>query len=157
MLKLEYKIKIISDNNLNLLSNLAKESIKEGYGFVNKTIHEWNSGINRFSKKGEVLYGVFHNDNCVAFGGLNNDPYLDKSSVGRVRHIYVSKGYRHKGIANELLIIIANKAKENFDVLRLSTNNSAAASLYEKFGFKKTDGHKQTHIIYDINNFTFMS
>ena len=131
-----YKYKIITDENIGSLAELADEAREEGYRFVAKAIEEWETGKNRFDKAGEILYGAFSGEDCVAIGGLNIDPYQNSAEVGRVRHLYVSKAHRKKGIAYALLDLIAAHAKENFDVLRLSTDNDIAAHAYEKYGFK---------------------
>ena len=132
-----YIYKIITDENIEMLKTLASEAEEEGYRFVAKTIEEWRSGKNHFDNAGEILYGVFDGKSCIAIGGLNIDPYQSGIEVGRVRHIYVSKEHRRCGIAHVLLDLITEHAKENFDVLRLSTDNDAAAYAYEKYGFKK--------------------
>ena len=95
---MNYEIIMITDGNINELEHLAKEAKTEGYNFVGRTIDEWKSGINSFSKTGEFLYGVISNNKCIAIGGLNIDPYQNYENVGRIRHLYVAKAYINQGI-----------------------------------------------------------
>lgn len=150
---IDYLILEINDSNIDSLEMIAKEATEENYSFVRKTIDEWKSGVNNFSKKGEKLWGIFINNKCIAIGGLNKDPYIDDKDVGRVRHVYVSKEYRGQGLSIILLKLIISEAKKNFKSLRLSTHNPIAASLYESNGFNKVDGVKVTHEIKDLGEF----
>ncbi len=144
---MEYKLKKIDTERIDFIETLAKESELEGFGFVRRTLLEWNSGENNFSKKGESFYGVFYDDECVAIGGLNIDPYIDKPTLGRVRHVYVASKHRRKGIATLLLKEIMKSAKGNFKEVRLYTPSAAASELYESFGFIKSAGEHESHII----------
>ncbi len=142
-----YQILEINNFNILLLLGLAEEADAGGYLFVQKTITEWNDGTNNFSKPGEKLWGIFIADECIGIGGLNQDPYVNDKTIGRVRHLYISKKYRGLGLSKLLMQLIVNKAKENFTTLRLSTQNPVADSLYESLGFTKTTGEKVTHIM----------
>ncbi len=149
---MEFNIKTINKENLDLLAGLADEAKNEGFNLVQKTIDEWVNGANRFSKVGEILWGVFYNGQCVGLGGLNIDPYAGDSKVGRVRHLYVSKEFRNRRIAAGLLERIIERSKDFFTVLRVSTHkpgtaNPEADKFYEFMGFAKADGEKQTHIL----------
>ena len=150
----EGQIKIIemNDDLINSLKELASEATKNGDNFVQRTIDEWESGENTFSKPGEKLWSIYVDNNIVALGGLNKDPYIDNDEIGRVRHVYVSENYRGQGLSKILLKLIIDEAKKHFKTLRLSTKNPIAASLYESMGFEKTDGddHKATHIIRNL-------
>lgn len=147
---MDYKIRKIDDSNITLLRQLVVESKNEGFSFVQRTVDEWKNGINNFSSVGEVLFGVFSQNECIAIGGLNIDPYLNDPTVGRVRHLYVSPSFRRKGIATALLKKIIEKSKKCFKILRLSTHATGAANpeadkFYESMGFIKSDGLNQTH------------
>ena len=82
-----FEINQITENNLDLIYPLATEAQTEGYRFVKRAIDEWKNGINAFSKKGEILFGVFLSSVCVGIGGLNVDPYIDDPNIGRIRHV----------------------------------------------------------------------
>lgn len=146
------EIKKIGHRNIGLLEPLAVEAKKEGINFVQRTIDEWISGANCFSKPGEILWGAFDDNRCVGIGGLNIDPYAGDPKVGRVRHLYIMLGYRNRGIASDLLARIIERAAGFFEVLRVSTHkpgtaNPEADKFYEFMGFAKAGGEKQTHIM----------
>jgi hypothetical protein len=42
-----------NDSNISMIESLLVEAEREGYRFVGKTIAQWQSGTNRFSKPGE--------------------------------------------------------------------------------------------------------
>lgn len=145
-----YKIVEITDANISALQPLADEALSDGDKFIQKTIDEWKGGVNTFSKPGEKFWAITIGEEYIACGGLNQDPYTEDSTMGRVRHVYVLKKYRGLGYSKILLHLIINQAKEHFTSLRLSTYNPVAASLYESLGFEKVDIHKATHIIRDL-------
>ncbi len=137
----------IIDSNFSLIEELAKEAIAEGHSLGRKLLEEWKDGSNRFTNPGEKLWGITVSGVYVAFGGLNVDPYANNVTVGRVRHIYVAANARGRRVGRYLMENILAGARKHFKVVRLSTKNPVAASLYESLGFVKTDGHKVTHIL----------
>lgn len=147
-----YSIIGINSTNILLLQALADEAAGENYLFVQRTIDEWLNGTNTFTKPGEHLWGLCINNNCVAIGGLNQDPYINNATVGRVRHLYVSKAFRGCGLSKVLMQLILSEAKGHFTSLRLSTQNHVAERLYASMGFSKCDGWKVTHVINNLDN-----
>jgi ribosomal protein S18 acetylase RimI-like enzyme len=147
------EIKQILDSNIESVEPLALEAKSEGFNFVQRTIDEWRGSSNKFSKKGEIMYGIFVSDLCVGIGGLNIDPYLHDPNIGRIRHLYISRKHRREGLASLLLNKLIKSAVCNFESLRLSTNNPIASSFYESRGFKSSKGLKVTHILKDLNYF----
>ncbi len=144
---MEYTLKKIDTKRIDFIEKLVNESELEGFRFVRRTLVEWNLGKNNFSKKGESFYGVFCGNECIAIGGLNIDPYVDNSDMGRVRHLYVSKNHRRKGVAKMILRKIIKDAEGNFEQVRLYTTYVHAAQLYESFGFRKSVGEHESHIM----------
>lgn len=67
------------------------------------------------------------------------DPYATGPNVGRVRHLYVLAACRRLGVGWELVAEVMEVARSRFEILRLRTNNLAAAQLYEKIGFRRRD------------------
>ncbi len=153
---IDYKINEINDNNIDSLKELVEESIKENINFVKRTFEEWKNGENNFSKKGEKFWGLFLEDKCIAMGGLNIDPYIENNdgSIGRVRHVYVAQKYRSLGLSKVVMKLIMDEAKKNFKILRLSTKNPIAASLYESLGFQKENNidENRAEYVYEIMN-----
>ncbi len=144
---MEYTLKKINTERIDFIEELVRESELEGFNFVRRTLLEWNSAKNNFSKEGESLYGVFCEGKCIALGGLNIDPYVDNPKLGRVRHLYVSKKHRRKGVAKLLLKEIVKAAKGNFQQVRLYTPSRSASQLYESFGFMRSSKEHESHII----------
>ncbi|MFB9845456.1 GNAT family N-acetyltransferase [Mucilaginibacter ginsenosidivorans] len=136
-----------SDQNFFLVHHLLKESKADGYNFIERTIDDWNSGTNKFSKPGEKLWGLVLVTDPIAIGGLNHDPYAGDENVARVRHLYVREAYRRKGHASVLMRTIIDEAKRHFTHLRLYTDNPAAGKFYETLGFQKVSTPKASHVL----------
>lgn len=71
------------------LDALVRESVGEGFSGLQRLQQAWQDGRNRFERSGEALFAARAGGRLVGVCGLNVDPYLDDSSVGRVRHLYV--------------------------------------------------------------------
>jgi GNAT superfamily N-acetyltransferase len=137
----------LTDANFSLVQGLLDESRREGYGLVQKTIDDWNNNANKFSDKGEKFWGLVSGTELVGIGGLNRDPYTTEPNIGRVRHLYIRESYRRKGLATLLMNTIIDQAQQHFSILRLFTENPAAAEFYETLGFQKIQGYKVTHAL----------
>ena len=157
MVFFKMEIRKFDDSNIELLDDLATEARSEGYNFVQRTIEEWKSGVNRFSKNGEFLFGIFISDLCVGVGGLNVDPYIDDPNIGRIRHVYISQKYRQKGLVTLLLRKIILIAAKHFNLLRLYTQNPVASSFYESLGFFRLKAEKVSHILDELDRETTLS
>jgi GNAT superfamily N-acetyltransferase len=144
---MELEIKKIKSSDLSFLRDLAVEAQSEGYNFVQRAIDEWKCNINDFSKKGEVLFGIFISNLCIGIGGLNVDSYIENPSVGRIRHVYISQKHRRKGFATLLLRKIITSARNHFEILRIYTANPSTSPFYESLGFVESKGVKVTHIL----------
>lgn len=137
----------IDDANFLQIEGLVDEAKREGFEFVQRTIDEWDSGVNRFSRVGEGLWGVFSGAELVGIGGLNIDPYVKEAGVGRVRHLYVRRDHRRKGCAGLLMQTIIGQAWVHFRLLRLFTANPAAGSFYERLGFERMEVERVSHVM----------
>ena len=73
---------VLNDSNILLLDSLVKEAKDEGRQFVQRTIDDWHSGANRFDMAGEQLWGLASGATLIGIGGLNSDPYTEKSATG---------------------------------------------------------------------------
>jgi GNAT superfamily N-acetyltransferase len=114
---------------------LRIEATSEGFSFMEKLVNEWKSAANRFDKSGEIFAGAFENERLVAVCGLNIDPYMADSSVARLRHLYVLKSVRRKGVASSLVRYLLDIAGMSFTDVRLFTDTANAAVFYETLGF----------------------
>jgi GNAT superfamily N-acetyltransferase len=135
----------ITDGNIGGLHSLIEESKRTGHNFLQRTIDDWYSGVNKFDKPGEKLWGLFIGKDLIGVGGLNKDPYTLAPKVGRVRHLYVRETQRRKGYATLIMNKIMKEASYNFTALRLFTDNAGASAFYEKLGFKQTEEFKASH------------
>lgn len=136
---IEYEIVELNNENIDLIKELVDESVTGGIKFAQRMWDEWQSGHNRFTKKGERLIGLFHKGECIAFGGIQIDPYVvdNDGSVGRVRNIYVKESFRKQGLAKIILDLLVSHGKNYFKIIGLSTANPIAAHMYEEYGFIK--------------------
>jgi N-acetylglutamate synthase-like GNAT family acetyltransferase len=126
------------------LATLEREAVSEGFGMISRLRKEWESGVNRFDREGELLLGIFRADRLLGISGLNRDPYINDPRVGRLRHLYVIKEERRTGIGRSLVQRLLEHATSNFDSVRLWTDR--AASFYDALGFDRVDGPKVTHV-----------
>jgi GNAT superfamily N-acetyltransferase len=129
------------------LSRLLALSKSEGYKFVQKLYDEYFDGTNRFNQNGESLFLAKSKDEILGIGGLNIDPYLNDTNIGRVRHLYLLPEWRCKGIGKELLITIIEESRTHFESITLYTDNPIADKLYTNFGFVRAEGiYKASHL-----------
>src|SRR4051794_40678324 len=127
------------------LETLRLESGREGFGFMDRLVADWIGGTNTFSRAGESLLGVFADEQFVGVGGLNADPYLPGTDVGRIRHVYVLGGWRHQGVGRALIDCLVREAGGLFSELRLRTATARAAAFYVRCGFSRVDNPTATH------------
>ena len=124
---------------------LVEEGLAGGGSFLARLRDEWLSGANRFENPGECLVGALADGTLVGVGGISRDPYHPAEGLGRVRHVYVLKAHRRRGIGRALMAKILERASPHFKVLRLRTQSPEAVRLYERFGFVRTDAPGETH------------
>ncbi len=129
------------------IEQLQRDALDEGYKFIERLSEEWSSGANRFDAPGEILCGCMDEGVLVAVGGLNHDPFVAASDVGRIRRIYVRPAWRRKGIGEALVTTLVESARKTFRCVRLRTDNPAAAQLYERLGFVNKPDSNATHLL----------
>ena len=122
---------------------LADQACAEGYVFVERMRRDWKSGDNRFDGPGERLIGAFEDETLVGFCGLNRDPYTSENA-GRIRHLYVDRGYRRSGVARALVAEALDGASASFPRIRLRAT-AASTGFYERLGFLPVDEPEATH------------
>ena len=128
-----------------LFAPLIAEGLQGDGRFLARLRDEWLSGATRFDRPGECLLGAFGGDALVGVGGVSLDPYHPAPDLGRVRHVYVLRAYRRRGIGRALMETVLERAGRDFAVLRLRTERPEAVRLYESFGFVGTDAAGETH------------
>ncbi|HEY7653522.1 MAG TPA: GNAT family N-acetyltransferase [Methylomirabilota bacterium] len=130
------------------LGPLVAESEQAGLRFVRRLVEEWAGGRNRFDRPGEACFAALVDGRLVGVCGLNVDPYTAEPGVGRVRHLYVLSAYRKLGVGARLVAEVIAAGRGPFGMLRLSTQNEAAARLYERMGFRRcADVADCTHLM----------
>lgn len=149
-------IKVIDDLKQVDVTKLVEESEAEGYRFLRRLVNQYKDGTNTFNKAGEVLYGVWDPaGELVAIGGLNRDPYSDKSGVGRLRRFYISEHARRQGIGTKLLQEILDYGKGHFNEIVVRTDSSIADAFYRANGFSGDLGLPEaTHHIIMENEYS---
>ncbi|MGN6395871.1 MAG: GNAT family N-acetyltransferase [Mucilaginibacter sp.] len=136
----------VTELSFSAINQMLDESGRAGYQFIQRTIDDWQNQTNKFSGRGEKLWGLFLGSDMIGICGLNKDPYSREPNIGRVRHLYIMEAYRRKGYATLLINMILHEGKQHFNSLRLFTDNPAAAKFYEKLGFQSVNDDKVSHI-----------
>jgi ribosomal protein S18 acetylase RimI-like enzyme len=130
------------------LGALVAESEAAGSMFVRRLVSEWATGANRFDRPGEALFAARVEGGLVGVCGLNVDPHAGDDRVGRVRHLYVLRSFRRRGVGRRLVTEVVEAARGRFDSLHLRTANPEAARLYECLDFRKATGAPHhTHVL----------
>ncbi|MEO6434718.1 MAG: GNAT family N-acetyltransferase [Tepidisphaeraceae bacterium] len=130
------------------LSALFTASLVEGFGLVQRTIDDFQAGLNRFDHPGEMLLVARDaGGQNIGICGLNIDPYAADPTIGRVRHLYVLPGYRRRGVGRELLKQVIEAARPSFRRLHLRTRDAAADALYCSAGFARFSEQSSTHYL----------
>jgi GNAT superfamily N-acetyltransferase len=120
-------------------AELLTESRCQGFSMLQRLSDEWASGVNRFDRQGEILFGVFDAGRVVGTGGRNIDPFQDDGETGRIRHLYVAENLRKTGMGRLLIANICADAGRYFTRLHLRAPESAFG-FYERLGFARITG-----------------
>ena len=133
------------DYSDSLFRPFFEEAEEEEALFLFRLKDEWLSGQLRFEAEGEILLGAFMGAELVGVAGISHDPYNPEPGLGRVRHVYVLKQWRRRGIARRLMERLVHHATGRFFALRLATQRPEAARLYECLGFIRRDRPKESY------------
>jgi GNAT superfamily N-acetyltransferase len=125
---------------------LKDESRLEGYWMLVRLADGWTSGHNsggrnKFLKRGEALFGAWHDRELAGVCGLNIDPYFEGRDQGRVRHLFVSAPHRRAGVGRMLVETVVDRARRYFTVLN-SRAPPEAFVFYERLGFQRVEGEE---------------
>jgi len=129
------------------LEPLRAEAARQGFRFMDRLMSDWASGANTFSRPGECFLGACADGRLVAVGGLNVDPYLMRTDVGRIRHVYVLDGWRRTGIGRALIDRLVSEARGSFGEVRLRTATDSAAGFYIRCGFSPANDATASHTL----------
>jgi GNAT superfamily N-acetyltransferase len=131
------------------LKELAIAARQDGHEFLFRFEAEWTNGALRFDGPGECLFIARAGSALVGVGGICRDPYQDHADVGRLRHVYVDRDFRSRGLARELVLACLACTGAYFRIIRLKTVNPVAGRLYERLGFDvvTVEGQPMTHCL----------
>ncbi|MEM8718049.1 MAG: GNAT family N-acetyltransferase [Cyanobacteria bacterium P01_G01_bin.39] len=116
----------MTNTELELINHLVEESLSQGFQFVSRLVREYNAGLNCFNKSGEMLLKASARGRIIGICGLNLDPYLKDSKIGRLRHLYVESAWRKQGVGLLLVTQLIHEAKQHYELLTLRADTSAA-------------------------------
>jgi GNAT superfamily N-acetyltransferase len=111
---------------------------------------DWNKDTNRFDGEGEFLLAASAGEQILGVCGVNKDPYVAGSNIGRIRHLYVRPDSRQLGIGKALVHAAVSRAWPRFSVLRLRTDSKTAAEFYERLGWTKVESEVSATHVYEI-------
>ena len=126
---------------------LRAEAARQGFLFMDRLVSDWTSGANTFSRPGECFLGACAEGRLVAVGGLNIDPYLMRTDVGRIRHVYVLDGWRRAGIGQALIDCLVSEARRSFGEVRLRVASDSTADFYIRCGFSPANDATASHAL----------
>jgi len=124
----------------DLDTNLIPLAMQESFGALEWLSSDWISGINRFSKPGEGLFTARYSGQLVGVCGVNQDPYTDGLSIGRLRRLYVHPECRRIGIGSKLVACVIEESRKHFIKYHVRTVDSGANSFYLALGFEPVIG-----------------
>ncbi len=121
---------------------LAKIASVDGHQNIETLVNEFDSGVNRFKKPGEALFGAYDATSILGIGGINIDPYYGLPTVARVRRLFVKPDARRRGVATALMLQIEEIGRRYFSKLQLLTNSQTASRFYINLGYRTVE-HKE--------------
>ena len=128
------------------LEPLVTESAAEGFRFLRRLVAEYEAGRVCFDQPGERLLIVYADGELIALGGVTVDPYAGDPGTGRIRHVYVRRAFRRRGVGRQLIAALEAHARAHFTTLVLRTDTEAAARFYETLGYERLPpGGTATH------------
>jgi len=110
---------------------LVCESRREGFRFLVRLCDEWLSEANRFSERGEGLFGLFDSGELIGVGGITRQD----DCTGRLRRFYILPSHRRQGFGRRLLHHILRHAATHFRSVVLRTNTETGDCFYRACGF----------------------
>ena len=117
------------------IHTLAAVAKAAGHRHIETLVREFESGENRFDKRGEGLFVANDAGMLVGVGGVNVDPFESALRVARVRRLFVSLGTRRRGVATALMQHIEGLARAHFQRIQLFTDSEVAGRFYVSSGY----------------------
>jgi len=117
------------------LPGLLEDSLADTQSMLRRLWKEWRNGGNRFALPGEALFAAWRDGAIAGLCGLNRDPYGGRAEVGRLRHLYVRRDCRRRGVGQALVERVVAEARRSFRLLELRTISPEADAFYRRLGF----------------------
>jgi GNAT superfamily N-acetyltransferase len=132
-------------SDLSALREMSGIAEAEGFRFVTRLLDDLGAGRVQLDARCEFFLATLDGDQLVAVGGVTPDPYLPDPRIGRLRHLYVRADRRGMGLGHRLVADLERRAVTCYDLLRLRTDNPAAAAFYERIGYQAVASGSATH------------
>lgn len=133
------KIYFAQKEDLEKLLELLKEAFNPYYGCV-PTKQKLEEDINKkfvyISKTEDKIIGVLH--------------FKNSGKIAEIRHLAISKEWRGKGIASQLMDVYEDEIKAPKKIVWTGTENRVAQGLYRKYGYQK-DGYVSSVYMNKLN------
>jgi GNAT superfamily N-acetyltransferase len=124
---------------------LLAQAEQQGHKFVSRFHANWSRGNEPYAGPDEGIFAAYLGTKLVGIAAIAVDPYLENPAVGRLRHVFVLREARGKGVASALVAKCLERGR-CFHAIRLRTLNPEAARIYERAGFVRIDLKDASHI-----------
>jgi GNAT superfamily N-acetyltransferase len=125
---------------------LLAQAEQQGHDFVGRFFANWSRSNELYGGPGEGLFAAYLGKILVGMAAIAADPYAKNPAVGRLRHVFVMREARGKGVASALVATCLERGRR-FGAIRLRTGNPDAARIYERFGFVPVDLKDASHVL----------
>jgi len=122
----DYRVHFEQESNLGISYNFLKERIETNQAVIFVAVDDNSGEFMGFT----LLYPMFSS--------------LKAKSTWTLNDMYISEKYRKFGVATRLLEKVKDFGADTdaqWITLKTGIENEKAQALYEKFGFKKDEGH----------------
>jgi GNAT superfamily N-acetyltransferase len=128
------------------LTALAEQADAKGVRIVRAVIDRWESGEERYDRRGEQLLVAVTDEGVVGVGGLTICPTVPGAL--RVRRFYVHPAWRRRGVAAAITSALRASWPRDVSLITCNARASAAAPLFwEAMGFEPVDDADITHVL----------
>jgi len=115
---------------------------------MRRLAEEWASGANRFDGAGEAFFAALIGGRVIGVCGSTSIRIPRRRGSAGCGICISCWPIGASGLAGKLVSRVIETARGRFDILRLSTQNPAAAQLYERLGFRRCVGAADcTHLM----------